>query len=73
MTAQWEEIRDGRRLWCKIDPRRCLLEIAHRGIIKKIDLTEYGLAFVGKAPKSARKESDDDRRIEVQELRSQKI
>lgn len=70
-TAQWEEIRDNVRLWCKLDAQRCLLEIVHRGEVKKIDLTEYGLTFVGKAPKSAEKESDNDRRTKVQKLRGQ--
>lgn len=43
----WREVRDRTRLWCKIDPSRCLIEIKHRGIIKVIDLTAYGLGFVG--------------------------
>ena len=43
----WQEIRDKTRLWCKIDPRRCLIQIVNRGIMKVIDLTAYGLAYVG--------------------------
>jgi hypothetical protein len=43
----WQEIRDRTRLWCKIDPERCLIEIKHRGIIKVIDLSAYGLVYLG--------------------------
>lgn len=43
----WKEVRDRTRLWCKIDPKRCLVEIVHRGIKKVIDLTAYGLVYVG--------------------------
>jgi len=43
----WQEVRDKTRLWCKIDPRRCLIEIVNRGIIKYVDLTMFGLAYVG--------------------------
>lgn len=49
MTQQWQEIRDRTRLWCKIDPRRCLIEIVHRGARKFIDLRAYGLIYVGAA------------------------
>ena len=42
----WQEVRDKTRLWCKIDPQRCLIEIVNRGIIKYVDLTIYGLAYV---------------------------
>jgi len=54
--STWQEIRDSRRLWCRIDPERCLIEIVHRGEVKVIDLIEYGL----RAPESA-KEIDDER------------
>jgi hypothetical protein len=47
MNGNWREVRDRTRLWCKIDPERCLLEIVHRGIIKYIDLRAYGLTYVG--------------------------
>lgn len=54
----WLEVRDKTRLWCKIDPRRCLIEIVHRGIIKYIDLTAYGLAYVGRDSKGQKPEPD---------------
>ena len=47
MSGNWREVRDKTRLWCKIDPERCLVEIVHRGIVKVIDLAAYGLAYVG--------------------------
>jgi len=49
IRGDWQEVRDRTRLWCKIDPKRCLLEIVHRGVRKLIDLRAYGLAFVGEA------------------------
>lgn len=35
------------KLWFKLDPERCLIKIAARGIMETIDLTEYGLQYVG--------------------------
>lgn len=49
IKGDWQEVRDRTRLWCKIDPKRCLVEIVHRGVRKLIDLRAYGLAFVGEA------------------------
>ena len=61
LGASWQEIRDEVRLWCRLDPQRCLLEIVHRGVKRVIDLTEFGLIFAERAPESAEGESDDDR------------
>lgn len=47
--SEWQEVRDRTRLWCKIDPKRCLIEIVHRGHAKYIDLRAYGLVYVGPA------------------------
>lgn len=47
ISDQWQEIRDNYRLWAKIDPPRCLMEIVHRGVAKYIDLKGYGLTYVG--------------------------
>lgn len=44
---KWKEVRDRTRLWCKIDAKRCLIEIVHRGERKYIDLRAYGLIYVG--------------------------
>jgi hypothetical protein len=49
IRGDWHEVRDRTRLWCKIDPKRCLIEIVHRGVRKLVDLRAYGLAFVGEA------------------------
>lgn len=61
----WQEIRDKTRLWCKIDPKRCLIEIVNRGIIKYVDLSAFGLAYVGEPQEAERhpgyKASEQDR------------
>jgi len=44
-TDQWVEIRRAGKLLCRLDPPRCLLEIADRRQATKIDLTDYGLVF----------------------------
>ena len=60
----WQEVRDKTRLWCKIDPRRCLIEIVNRGIIKVIDLTAYGLAYVGHPDEAGNKAGDSAKSAE---------
>lgn len=62
--AAWQEIRDHVRLWCKIDAPRCLIQIVHRGVVKVIDLTEFGLAYVGEQREGA---SEDDGEKQVVE------
>ena len=52
--AAWQEIRDHVRLWCKIDAPRCLIQIVHRGVMKVIDLTEFGLVYTGEIEKEGR-------------------
>lgn len=47
--SDWIEIRDRNRLWCKIDPERCLVEIVHRRLRKYVDLRAYGFVYVGPA------------------------
>lgn len=43
------EIRDDKRLWCKIHPEREVLEIVSRGIVKTVLLRDLGLGYVGDA------------------------
>lgn len=57
ILGDWKEVRDHTRLWCKVDPERCLIEIVHRGKRKLIDLRAYGLTYVGEAALE-REESD---------------
>lgn len=57
IPGNWQEVRDRTRLWCKIDPERCLVEIVHRGTRKLIDLRAYGLVYVGAA--ALAREGDD--------------